>query len=153
MKAIGRYTWADGTFYEGEIESLNLNGKGILTISDGKIFKGEWKNGCINGFCELDLTQNKKYIGYCKDDKKEGFGIFDWGSQKIFVGFWSKNKQHGIGKLLSHKSYKYGMWGSGERLSWFNSDKDALSQMSEQNLKFKRFFEMDYDSLVKYISR
>lgn len=74
-KAFGKYKWADGTTYEGEIDNLNLNGYGIMTFSDGKVYKGYWKNGVMNGYSEQLLTQNKKYIGFCKDDKKEGFGI------------------------------------------------------------------------------
>jgi len=152
-KSIGRYKWADGTTYEGEIENLNLNGYGIMTFSDGKIYKGYWKNGAMNGYSEQLLTQNKKYIGFCKDDKKDGFGIFDWGSQKIFVGFWLKNKQHGIGKLINHKSAKYGVWSGGERLSWFTTEKDALAQLGSEDVVYRGIFTMEYDDLIKYISK
>ena len=151
-KAFGKYKWADGTTYEGEIDNLNLNGYGIMTFSDGKVYKGYWKNGVMNGYSEQLLTQNKKYIGFCKDDKKEGFGIFDWGSQKIFVGFWLKNKQHGIGKLINHKSAKYGVWSGGERLSWFSTEKDALAQLGSDDIVYRSIFTMEYDDLIKYIS-
>ena len=151
LKSIGKYTWSNKSVYEGEIENGYYSGYGILTIEE-KIYKGNWKLSKLNGYSEINLDKNKKYRGFCKDDLKEGFGIFDWGNDKIYIGFWSKNKQSGIGKLITNKNSKYGLWSSGERLSWFNNEKEALTQMSENALKYKKIFLLEYEKILSLLN-
>lgn len=147
-KSIGKYSFFNGDTYIGYILNNCLSGYGILYEKSGKVFAGEWKNSMLNGYSEILLDQNKKYIGYCKDDQKEGFGIFDWGNQKIYIGFWSKNKQNGIGRLITNSVSKYGLWSNGERLSWFKSEIDAVSQLREEQVCYLKLISKSLNDVV-----
>lgn len=147
-KSIGKYSFFNGDTYIGHISNNYLSGYGILYEKSGKIFSGEWKNSMLNGYTEIILDHNKKYIGYCKDDQKEGFGIFDWGNQKIYIGFWSKNKQNGIGRLITNSVSKYGLWSNGERLSWFKSEIDGVSQLREEQVCYLKLISKSLNEVV-----
>ena len=41
----GKYTWADGSVYEGNWENGAQHGYGKHTWVSGKIYEGEWRNG------------------------------------------------------------------------------------------------------------
>ena len=38
----GKYTWTDGSIFEGEWYENKINGKGIYVWPDGRKYIGEW---------------------------------------------------------------------------------------------------------------
>ena len=40
----GKYTWADGTTYDGEWNDNKINGHGIYLWADGRKYYGSWSN-------------------------------------------------------------------------------------------------------------
>ena len=45
----GKYSFKDGTMYEGEFKDDDYNGKGKLTDADGSVYEGEFKDGREHG--------------------------------------------------------------------------------------------------------
>jgi antitoxin component YwqK of YwqJK toxin-antitoxin module len=66
-KVKGKYTWANGTYYDGDWKNDHQHGKGKMVNSKGElIFEGEWVEGKMQGVseqykkaaadaCEIDL--------------------------------------------------------------------------------------------------
>lgn len=153
QKKLGKFTWPDGSTYEGEFNRNNMEGFGIYTFPDKKVFSGEWKNGQLNGFVRMEWKDGKKYIGNCDRDKKEGFGILQTiNPMKIFLGFWKNNKQEGVGKVATDKSEKYGFWTGGERLNWFNSEREAVTNLPVERSSYEKILRMSTKELIKLIS-
>ena len=40
----GKYTWKDGSMYEGMFFENQIGGKGVKSWPDGRKYEGEWKN-------------------------------------------------------------------------------------------------------------
>lgn len=106
------------------------------------------------GYCEMTSKEGKIYYGFANKDKKEGFGVyFTPNPKKIFVGFWKNNKQDGVGKLITEKSTKYGFWNQGERLNWFDSYKEASTQLRNDQLQFENLLQLEHKEINKYINQ
>ena len=48
MNGLGKYEWADGSYYEGSWKNDLPNGDGVYVFKNGEKFKGHW----IDGYCE-----------------------------------------------------------------------------------------------------
>ena len=42
---LGKYTWANGKWYEGEFKSGKRSGYGVMHTGDGDRYEGQWKAG------------------------------------------------------------------------------------------------------------
>ena len=71
---IGKYTWADGSLYEGEWEDGLRHGQGIMTETDGRSYSGQWQR-----------------------DKKHGYGIYKRPSGAVYEGQWEGDVIQGRG--------------------------------------------------------
>lgn len=69
-----RYTWDNGTSYDGEWVNNKVNGKGTLTYVNGD-----------------------KYVGNFVSSKKSGYGIYTWANGDSFSGNWLDDKMSGLG--------------------------------------------------------
>ncbi len=108
----------------------------------------------LNGYCELTSKEGKIYFGNAKNDKKEGFGIYYTPKpSKFFIGFWKNNKQEGVGKLITEKFSKYGFWNQGERLNWFDTYSEAISQLGTNQLNYEKSYQMELKNVQKLINK
>ncbi len=49
MNGKGKYTWPDGTVYDGDWKDDIKNGEGKSTYPDGIVYEGDFKDGKMNG--------------------------------------------------------------------------------------------------------
>ena len=69
----GKYTWSDGTVFEGNWEGEKMTGKGLIVWSSGAQYEGEISGGYLDGYGTLTTSAG------C-----------------IYRGGWRMNAQHGI---------------------------------------------------------
>ena len=62
----GKYTWADGTTYEGEWINNQVNGYGIYREKGGagKRYYGQWRKGDMHGFGVEIKKDGRVYVGF-----------------------------------------------------------------------------------------
>lgn len=85
----GKYTWSNGTIYEGDWVDGKRTGKGRIIWPCGKEYKGEFsKNDCgDNG--PLKGENRNIYIGNWKNSKKDGRGTVKYADGAVLEGCWS----------------------------------------------------------------
>jgi hypothetical protein len=152
-EGFGKYSWSDGMIYEGEWKDNALNGYGRYTFSDGKLYIGEFKNNAMNGYGEFEWLDGKKYKGNYKNDKKDGFGIYYWPEpDRIYVGYWKNGRQEGIGKFITPKYSKWGLWNEGERKKWYSNKEEAIKENSRVEVNvYENYFNMTIQKGLEFI--
>ena len=61
--AYGRWLRSNGDIYEGELDKLDANGKGVLWFSGGKrTFRGSFKDGIPDGEGIMDDVENGSFV-------------------------------------------------------------------------------------------
>jgi hypothetical protein len=108
----------------------------------------------MHGFGEFEWKDGKKYIGYYLNDKKEGFGIYYWQNpNKAYIGFWKNGKQDGVGKYMTPNKVRYGLWSCGEKVRWYNSDKEALLNLiGRDQIQYKELFKYDLGDINSFLN-
>jgi len=51
----------DGTYYEGNFQEGEINGKGERRYPDGSIYKGEFKSGERHGYGDIQYTKTGEW--------------------------------------------------------------------------------------------
>nr|XP_027069832.1 phosphatidylinositol 4-phosphate 5-kinase 9 isoform X2 [Coffea arabica] len=72
----GKYTWANGNVYLGNLKGGNMSGKGTLTWTNGDSYEGNWLNGMMHGFGIYTWSDGGCYIGTWTRGLKDGKGAF-----------------------------------------------------------------------------
>jgi hypothetical protein len=139
-EGFGKYTWADGSTYEGDWVDNRINGRGVYLWKDGRRFYGEWINNDMEGLGVYFWADGRRYEGQYDKDKKSGFGLYYWTDGRHYAGWWSSGKQHGLGVYLDPKKgkMKYGLWEGGKRMMWFEQEQIDLIQ--KRTLDYTTFF-------------
>ena len=122
----GKYSWADGSTYEGELRAGvrhgvgtfsgpgghpkyegqwvegRRHGKGMLTYSDGgDVYEGEFANDQREGSGTLTHGSGNSYTGQWVADQKCGQGVFEWRDRRErYTGQWHDGKPHGQGEHI-----------------------------------------------------
>eukprot|EP01043_Picozoa_sp_COSAG02_P052778 COSAG02_NODE_5740_length_4077_cov_12.821600_1_plen_970_part_00 len=115
MSRAGILTYADGAFYEGDVEGSEPHGQGTMLYNDGAVYEGDWQDG--------------KYHGKGKLTDKEG--------RTIYEGSFEQGKAHGKGKLTDKdgRTIYEGEWRDGKRYSdRAQTVDDVAEQMSTASL-------------------
>ena len=95
---LGKYTYIDGSIYEGEFVNKMRNGQGTYTYIDG-------------------TNYGDKYSGNWLDDKTSGLGTYIFANGDIYIGNFKDNQKHGTGTYRYVNGFKYeGEWQYGKRL-------------------------------------
>ena len=74
-------------------------GKGKFTWPDGSIYDGNFENNMMEGFGKIMWIDKKEYEGHWKDNKMHGKGIFKWPDGRIYEGDYYDDKKHGFGRV------------------------------------------------------
>jgi hypothetical protein len=60
---VGRYTYADGSVFEGEFLNGIPYGEGVCYYLNGNIYKGTWRHHEPNGFGKMTMKNGTEYQG------------------------------------------------------------------------------------------
>lgn len=88
---FGRYTYEDGSIYEGFFIEDKRNGQGTNTWPDGAKYVGWFKDDNKHGQGTLTLADGEKYVGEFKEDKRNGQGTNTWPDGETFAGQWQSD--------------------------------------------------------------
>lgn len=136
---MGKYTWLDGTIYEGgwekgrttgkahiswlsgatyagDVSGGFLHGSGTYTGIDGSVYNGSWRMNIQHGFGRKNYPNSNSYEGSWQEGVQEGFGRFTWDNGNSYVGNWKNGKmsRKGIMKWSNGDMYE-GQWLDGLR--------------------------------------
>ncbi|KAL8520964.1 hypothetical protein ACS0TY_011494 [Phlomoides rotata] len=135
----GKYTWLDGTFYEGDWEDGKmtgtgkihwpsqatyegdfsggyLHGLGTFIGSDGSIYRGSFKMNSQHGIGRKQYPNSDVYDGCWKEGVREGSGRYAWSNDSIYIGNWRNGKMCGRGIMKwSNGDLFDGFWSNGMR--------------------------------------
>jgi hypothetical protein len=117
------------------------------------MYIGQWQYNSMHGYGEFHWKDGKRYAGYYVHDKKEGFGIYYWANpNRVYIGFWKGGKQDGVGKYINPKITRYGLWNQGERVKWYNSEKEAFAALLTSQYRFQNLFKYDLKDITIFLS-
>ena len=104
-----KFTFPDGSSYEGGVKNGKRNGYGIQVYSTGITYYGNWENDYQNGYGDLDIDDDWYYSGEWKNGLFDGEGYFSF-PEFSYEGEWKEGKKDGFGILtLANLQYE-GFW-------------------------------------------
>ncbi len=126
----GRFTWANGAYYDGdwvndiatgraeigfsngdryvgEVTQGVPNGQGVKTVANGDSLDGHFVNGVVDGRAVFVGRDGSRYDGEWRAGRKNGTGHHVWPDGQAFTGSWVDDKPEGKGvlKYASGDSY------------------------------------------------
>ena len=131
FKKYGKFQWADGSFYDGEIKKNTFDGKGIFHWKEGKDYKGQWKEGKMNGEGTMEYKDGSKYQGSFVNGKREGEGLYVFNENKYYRGGWQKGKQHGKGYFYNNGKEIYGVWKEGNLIECLSTKIEKVIEKAQ----------------------
>jgi hypothetical protein len=72
--------------YVGVRKDDKMHGKGKYTYADGSVYEGEWRNNMKNGKGKYISVSGSVYEGEWKDDKMHGKGKYTYACTKVNGG-------------------------------------------------------------------
>ncbi|KAI5384642.1 Phosphatidylinositol 4-phosphate 5-kinase 7, variant 2 [Lathyrus oleraceus] len=116
MTGKGLITWTSGSKYEGEFSGGYLHGQGTFTESNGCVYTGGWRMDAHHGVGRKVYWNANNYDGLWKEGIREGCGKFTWNSGSIYIGNWKKGKIDGRGIMKWYNGDIFdGFWLNGLR--------------------------------------
>mmetsp|Transcript_10910 Transcript_10910/g.22100 ORF Transcript_10910/g.22100 Transcript_10910/m.22100 type:complete len:230 (-) Transcript_10910:224-913(-) len=92
-----------GGFYEGERNSAGQwEGRGRYTFADGSVYEGEWRANQQDGHGTFRFHSGNLYYGQWKAGKKHGHGTFGYADGRVEVGTYVADRDVGEGAMWSH---------------------------------------------------
>ncbi|CAE8699201.1 unnamed protein product, partial [Polarella glacialis] len=98
----GKFTWPDGSTYQGEVSNGKRHGVGIYLAADGIVkYEGCWVQGKRHGEGRLayDAAGESYYHGQWEDGCKHGHGRQVWPSKNRYEGQWRFGRMSGQGTM------------------------------------------------------
>lgn len=65
--SLGKYTWPDGHYYDGEWKLNKKHGQGIYRYVDGKLYEGLYREDKMHGYGKFTRKDGTVYDGYWND--------------------------------------------------------------------------------------
>merc|ERR1712194_307370 len=93
---LGKYSWADGSYYEGNFSQDNIEGQGAY-FSHACAFRGAFKDNVKHGYGRYEWSDGRVYEGQFDTDLKHGDGTMTWPDGYSYKGQWREGVQHGKG--------------------------------------------------------
>jgi hypothetical protein len=100
----GKYTFLDGTLYEGDSVEGKMHGHGTRTYVDRTVYKGDWVKGKMHGHGTRTYVDRTVYEGDWVDDKRHGRGKQTVPDGIVYEGEWRDGKKHGHGEFVKEGS-------------------------------------------------
>ncbi len=150
---VGKYIWKDSSEYYGDWVNNSMQGCGIYTFTNGGLYMGEFHENMMSGYGEYILN-DKTYIGNFLNDNRHGFGIdFLNNPIRIYVGFWFEGKKDGLGKILTSDSVSFCYYENGKKTKIIQNYSDAIFLIPKEYSRYRRFFKMNVQKLMKIKNR
>ncbi|KAJ1405392.1 Phosphatidylinositol-4-phosphate 5-kinase, core [Sesbania bispinosa] len=108
----GKYTWSDGTVYEGEWVDGKMSGKGLITWSSGAKYEGEFSGSYLHGYGTLTGSNGSVYTGGWRMGARHGIGQKVYSISSIYEGLWKEGIREGSGRFGDGGLY-IGTWSKG----------------------------------------
>ncbi|PKA63759.1 Phosphatidylinositol 4-phosphate 5-kinase 1 [Apostasia shenzhenica] len=124
----GKYTWSDGTEYEGGWEKGKMSGKGFMIWPSGATYEGEFSGGFLHGSGTFTALDGSVYDGNWRMNMQHGLGTKSYPQLDVYEGVWKEGLQEGIGKYTWNAGNTYvGKWKAGRMngrgvMKWSNGD-------------------------------
>ncbi|XP_024959323.1 phosphatidylinositol 4-phosphate 5-kinase 8-like isoform X2 [Cynara cardunculus var. scolymus] len=124
----GKYTWSDGTVYEGSWVEGKMTGVGRITWSSEASYEGDFSGGYLDGFGTLTNPDGSTYIGSWRLNIQHGFGRRQYSNSDVYDGSWKGGVHEGSGKYAWGNGDMYiGNWKAGSMcgrgvMKWLNGD-------------------------------
>ncbi|KAK4378668.1 hypothetical protein RND71_000530 [Anisodus tanguticus] len=99
MTGEGRLIWPSGASYEGDFSGGYLHGFGVFNGSDGSIYRGVWRMNTQHGIGRKQYQNSDVYDGCCKEGVREGSGRYAWSNGNMYIGNWKDGKMCGRGVM------------------------------------------------------
>ncbi|XP_057977667.1 phosphatidylinositol 4-phosphate 5-kinase 8-like isoform X2 [Malania oleifera] len=116
MTGKGQIFWSSGATYEGDFSGGYLHGSGTYTKSDGSNYRGVWRMNIQHGFGRKQYSNSDVYEGSWKEGVFEGSGRYDWSTGNTYIGNWKSGKMCGRGVMKWANGDLYdGFWLDGFR--------------------------------------
>nr|BCL66210.1 1-phosphatidylinositol-4-phosphate 5-kinase [Volvox reticuliferus] len=111
----GKYTWQDGSMYDGSWKDGVRHGIGKYTWASGATYHGEWRDGCMSGVGTWESPDGlSRYQGGWLRDSKHGLGRQVYGSGDVYEGLWKQGAPGGPGRYVYWDGNEYdGEWRGG----------------------------------------
>lgn len=102
----GKYTWADGSYYDGDWVNNKKQGLGEYKFNDGSLFSGNWINDKRDGFGKSISSSGNTFEGMYKNNMKNGEGIqtYTVGNIKVVKNGIFKNDMFFSGEYVQSSS-------------------------------------------------
>ena len=115
VRELGRFSWKDGSKYEGEILNRKPDGQGTYIWPDGDKYVGAWKNGQREGLGCHSRANGFIFIGEFHHNVPHGEGFYVGPDGTCYSGTWKVGKQQGKGVLRDRNEgiIFYGEWQEG----------------------------------------
>lgn len=124
----GKYTWSDGTVYEGDWEEGKMTGKGKIHWPSQATYEGDFSGGYLHGFGTFIGSDGSIYRGSWKMNSQHGIGRKQYPNSGIYDGCWREGVREGSGRYAwSNDNIYIGNWKHGRMcgrgvMKWFNGD-------------------------------
>jgi hypothetical protein len=114
---VGKYTWPDGTVYEGRLVKGLKAGEGKCTYPDGSQYSGQWLNDKRHGQGSYTIG-SRMYTGTWENDMEHGEGTVTEGGILLMTGKWTSGKLNGRFSvyLQDGEVLDGGIWRKGEQV-------------------------------------
>ena len=112
----GKYTYPDGSTYEGDFEGGYFHGYGVLTDAElGYRYEGEFVYEHFQGKGVLSYSDGETYEGEFQNDQFHGRGTYTFANGDVYTGEFKGGLFHGQG------TYTYAD-GTVESGTWFEDE-------------------------------
>jgi hypothetical protein len=97
----GKYSYVDGSFYEGNWDHGKRHGKGTWTYINGDVYTGDWENSHKHGTGTWTLSNGDRYEGDFCNDARNGKGAYYFRSGDSYVGDYVNDIKEGEGEYIA----------------------------------------------------
>ena len=88
----GKWTYSDGSSYEGEMLDGEFHGKGKYTWASGDVYEGDWVIGERNGKGKFTFADGDIFEGYYVNGKRDGKGKYTFANGQVEEGYWENGE-------------------------------------------------------------
>ena len=159
MHGRGKYTFADGGYYDGEFRKDDFNGRGVRVWPNGDRYEGEWHNDNRTGHGKYFWPNGDRYEGEWYNGKKHGRGTYKSADGWTYIGEYKDDEMHGHGKFtFADGGYYEGefrnddfnghgvrVWSNGDRYEgeWRNDKRNGQGFCKYDNKTYDGYWEDD----------